>query len=91
MIHANTTLVKAIVYGLIAALTALITDLDHVRDLNSLQSGDILRIILNIFLQICIAVKAFFDPTVTSSSNTTTNISNSEVNIEEFIQREDKD
>lgn len=91
MIHANTTLVKAIVYGLIAALTALLTDLNNVKDLSSLQSGDILRIILNIFLQICIAVKAFFDPTATSSNNTTTNISNSEVNIEEFIQREDKD
>lgn len=82
MICSNTTIIKCATYAIVAALTALLTDLEHIKDITSLQSGEILRVIVNILLQVVIAVKAFLDP----STGTTTNISNSEINVDNSIE-----
>lgn len=54
---------KCIVYSAVAALTAISTDLQHVKDISALQSGEILQMIVKMLLSIVIAIKAYLDPT----------------------------
>lgn len=77
--------VKCLMYGIVAALTAISTDLSHVKDISTLQSGEILQICIKILIQIAIAIRAYLDPT--SFTPTAVNVESENITTEEAEER----
>jgi len=65
----NNALLRAILYFLIAALPALITDLGQFRSFSEISQVTAIIIMANFILQGIIAVRAFLDQSISRNSD----------------------